>query len=510
MGIGKVQFYAAFGLLVGVWGNEASSSGFIAWAEVALRIKVFWVFSFGASVKAIFEQLGPQEPNYRRVSLEVRIETPWWLPDVTFRVERVRDTPQPETMPVLSGAARDGGSAGAGRGDRDRRRNDDDRARRLGAHDRRAAGAALRADRGVGVGRAGSGERRFDDRTQLRRLGGKRDDGRAEHRRRCRAPGRDSACAEPAQLDLHDHPDRHQATGPLRTRRRECGPICSLPADSEIGGLDDLLDDPDLGVTFASAVRFRWDADVIVDDTRRPAPAAGQRRHPVLLPDRQPGDRGRPAGDRSLVPVLLGQAQIRVRIVLDFDGMPLGRPRACGADASATAPAPCAGCCRGRPWSPAPSGQPSGVPVARVLHLQLDRSRDRRRDLRRAGVRHRHQRLLEPGARARPGQRARGGGVPRARGGRPSGVPAVEQQPCRPDPLLRRAGTHVGDAAISPCGRRRRHDRAVGRVAGNPQPALPNGARRARPASPTRVGARPRAGSPAAASSPGCPTTTTS
>ena len=67
MGIGKVQFYASFGVLVGTWGNEASSSGVIAWAEVALRIKVFWVFSFGASVKATFEQLGPQEPNYRRL-----------------------------------------------------------------------------------------------------------------------------------------------------------------------------------------------------------------------------------------------------------------------------------------------------------------------------------------------------------------------------------------------------------------------------------------------------------
>ena len=93
LGIGKVQFYAAFGVLVGTWGNEASSSGVIAWAEVALRIKVFWVFSFGAMVKAIIEQLGPQEPNYRRIGLEVRIETPWWLPDVTFRVEKVRDTP---------------------------------------------------------------------------------------------------------------------------------------------------------------------------------------------------------------------------------------------------------------------------------------------------------------------------------------------------------------------------------------------------------------------------------
>ncbi len=102
LGIGKVQFYAAIGFLVGTWGNEASSSGIVAWAEVALRIKVFWVFSFGASVKAIFEQLGPQEPNYRRVSLEVRIETPWWLPDVTFRLERVRETPRPGDMPIIS------------------------------------------------------------------------------------------------------------------------------------------------------------------------------------------------------------------------------------------------------------------------------------------------------------------------------------------------------------------------------------------------------------------------
>ena len=101
-GIGKVQFYAAFGLIVGTWGNEASSSGVIAWAELALRIKVFYVFSFGASVKAIIESLGPDEPHYRRMSLEVRIETPWWLPDVTFRVERVREVPAPGSMPVLS------------------------------------------------------------------------------------------------------------------------------------------------------------------------------------------------------------------------------------------------------------------------------------------------------------------------------------------------------------------------------------------------------------------------
>ena len=248
MGIGKVQFYASFGLLVGVWGNEASSSGFIAWAEVALRIKVFWVFSFGASVKAIFEQLGPQEPNYRRVSLEVRIETPWWLPDVTFRVERVRDSAAAGDDAGAVGAAADGGRARAGRCDRDRRSRPPTLGRAgRGAHRSPSCGRCPSGpDPGVGVGRAGAGQRR------LRRSPSTSPSRSATRPPSCRAPpagaGRQAA-TPPAQNQL-------SATYTLTQigirRRARFGPDAGVwtdllaPADSEIGGLDDLLDDPDL------------------------------------------------------------------------------------------------------------------------------------------------------------------------------------------------------------------------------------------------------------------------
>ncbi len=315
-------------------------------------------------VKAIFEQLGPQEPNYRRVSLEVRIETPWWLPDVTFRVERVRETPQPEidAGPVGAAAVRpERWSPGAAT------------ETAVATTTLGAAGAVhpiaelralpVRADRGVGLGRAGPGERRLDDRA---RTSPSRS---ATRRRSCRATavgagraGADRARAEPAQRDATRSP--RSASGAGARFGPDAGVWTDLlaPADSEIGGLDDLLDDPDLSVTFASAVRFRWDADVIDDNSDRSAPAAGQRRHAVLVRDRQPRDRGRPAG-RPIpsFPCCSGKrtlhgapARLRRRAT--------GRPRARWCSASPRAPARCAGCCRGRRSWPAPSGRPAACP----------------------------------------------------------------------------------------------------------------------------------------------------
>ncbi|TDB89410.1 hypothetical protein E1264_08330 [Actinomadura sp. KC216] len=262
--IGKVQLYAAFGLLVGVWGNEAGSSGFIAWAEVALRIKVFQVFSFGAVVKAVFEQLGPQEPNYRRVSLEVRIETPWWLPDVTWRVTRIRETPQPEAMPVLSAPLLNAGALDPGTSTETA----------LAATELGAPGAVHSV-------------------TGLSASGGPID----ESVWAGLAPvSVDSVIAVDLAVAVGNETTavpstpvgagRQAATPPAENqlsatytlvrvgvrRRPRFGPGAGVwtdllaPADSEIGGLGDLLNDPDLSVRFRSEVRFRWDADVVTDD----------------------------------------------------------------------------------------------------------------------------------------------------------------------------------------------------------------------------------------------------
>lgn len=100
-GVGKIQVYATLGLIAGVWRNESKSCGFVIWIEAGLRIKVFWVFNFGASAKVEFDYLGAS-PVYRRLGCEVRIETPWFMPDVTFRFEKIWDQSRPELMEAIS------------------------------------------------------------------------------------------------------------------------------------------------------------------------------------------------------------------------------------------------------------------------------------------------------------------------------------------------------------------------------------------------------------------------
>ena len=100
-GIGVVQAYANLSLLVGVWRNESSAAGFEARLQAGIRVKVFFVFNFGIHVGVEFIYLGAS-PAYRRLSCEFRIETPWWLPDVTFRLEKVWDTPRPDELDTVS------------------------------------------------------------------------------------------------------------------------------------------------------------------------------------------------------------------------------------------------------------------------------------------------------------------------------------------------------------------------------------------------------------------------
>jgi hypothetical protein len=271
LGIGKVQLYASFGLLIGTWGNEASSSGIIVTAEVALRIKVFYVFSFGASVKAIIEQLGPQEPNFKRTSLEVHIETPWWMPDVTFRLMKISGTAVPEQMPVLSSPL--------------------------------TSAAALEPGKLVGVDLATTA---IGDPSSVHTIEALRatidapidenawatltpvslnstialDFAAALDNETTVVPTTPAdsglqAAAVPSRNDLSARYTLVQFGVRRRPRFGEhAGEWTDLlaPQNTVVGGLDELLGDPDIEVTFSSALRFRWDADVTRDnaiDTRR-------------------------------------------------------------------------------------------------------------------------------------------------------------------------------------------------------------------------------------------------
>lgn len=100
-GFGRVQAYVEFSAIIGRWRNESDAAGFVAILKAGLRIKVFWVFSFGISIGIEFTYLRTT-PAYRRLDAWLKIETPWYLPDVSFHVEKVWHNVQVETVPLLS------------------------------------------------------------------------------------------------------------------------------------------------------------------------------------------------------------------------------------------------------------------------------------------------------------------------------------------------------------------------------------------------------------------------
>jgi hypothetical protein len=99
--VGGVDFYLTLSAIVGVWRNESNVSGLVVWFEGGINIDVFWVFDFGANIKVQWNYLGP-EPAYRCIATEIRIHTPWWLPDVTFRWNKTFEERHCEKMRVVS------------------------------------------------------------------------------------------------------------------------------------------------------------------------------------------------------------------------------------------------------------------------------------------------------------------------------------------------------------------------------------------------------------------------
>lgn len=99
--IGSIDFSLSLQLTVGVWRSESRVSGFIQLLEGSIKINVLFVFRFGASFKVEWAFLGP-DPAFRRIGCEVKIRTPWWMPDKTFRWNRTIGEPHMEEMGTAS------------------------------------------------------------------------------------------------------------------------------------------------------------------------------------------------------------------------------------------------------------------------------------------------------------------------------------------------------------------------------------------------------------------------
>ncbi|HEY5341146.1 MAG TPA: hypothetical protein VIK27_08990 [Candidatus Aquilonibacter sp.] len=93
-GIGQFILFGSFGLIVGTWKTGSDSSGVEFWIQIGFKINLFWVFSFGAEIGMKITYLG-KTPWYVTLHAEVKIDTPWFLPDVTFSFDKTWQSPQP-------------------------------------------------------------------------------------------------------------------------------------------------------------------------------------------------------------------------------------------------------------------------------------------------------------------------------------------------------------------------------------------------------------------------------
>ena len=93
-GIGSFVLWGTFGFIYGTWKTGSDSTGLEIWLSLGFKINLFFIFSFGADITARLEYLG-KHPWYITLSAEIRIDTPWFLPDVTVRFEKTWQEPLP-------------------------------------------------------------------------------------------------------------------------------------------------------------------------------------------------------------------------------------------------------------------------------------------------------------------------------------------------------------------------------------------------------------------------------
>lgn len=86
-GIGSFVLWGSFGFIIGTWKTGSDSTGAEIWIQLGFKINLFWIFSFGAEIGMKVTYLG-KHPWYLTLHAEVKIDTPWFMPDVTFTIDK--------------------------------------------------------------------------------------------------------------------------------------------------------------------------------------------------------------------------------------------------------------------------------------------------------------------------------------------------------------------------------------------------------------------------------------
>ena len=111
-GVARLTYNAGIGFVVIVFSTGSTDFAVVIWIEAGIRFVLFGFLRIGLSARAEWRLVG-RRPERGELSLELRLETPWFLPDVTWTLEAVFGSLAPAdlataTQPLRSAAATEG------------------------------------------------------------------------------------------------------------------------------------------------------------------------------------------------------------------------------------------------------------------------------------------------------------------------------------------------------------------------------------------------------------------
>ena len=112
-GIGQVNFFGSIGFMIGNWKTGSDATGAEAWLQLGFKVYLFFVLHIGADVTARLSYLG-KHPWYTTLSLTLRIDTPWWMPDVSFSYDKTWNESLPYDVDLLTRSLSSASALGTG------------------------------------------------------------------------------------------------------------------------------------------------------------------------------------------------------------------------------------------------------------------------------------------------------------------------------------------------------------------------------------------------------------
>jgi hypothetical protein len=109
------DFYIGLGFIIATFKTGSTVEAHCVWAEAGMQFRIWKWFRF--SCKADIEVRGVgQDPSYGLASMRIRIETPWYLPDVTFKYSWTIGELTAEELSSMRGPLVSSGAYGEGTG----------------------------------------------------------------------------------------------------------------------------------------------------------------------------------------------------------------------------------------------------------------------------------------------------------------------------------------------------------------------------------------------------------